>query len=56
MILAPIETSLSTKNSLLSNIFSKTSTVPRACVAATMAIEVRSAGNAGQIPLSIFGI
>ena len=56
MIRAPIETSLSTKNRRLSNIFSKTSTVPRACVAATTAIEVRSAGNAGQMPLSIFGI
>ena len=56
MIRAPIETSLSTKNSRLSNIFSKTSTVPVACVAATTAIEVRSAGNAGQMPLSSFGI
>src|SRR6476659_6128886 len=55
MMRAPIETSLSTKKSRLSNIFSKTSTVPRACVAATTAMEVRSAGNAGQMPLSIFG-
>ena len=30
--------------------------MPVACVAATTAIEVRSAGNAGQMPLSIFGI
>ena len=56
MIRAPIETSLSTKNRRLSNIFSKTSTVPVACVAATTAIDVRSAGKAGQMPLSIFGI
>ena len=33
MIRAPMETSLSTKNSRLSNIFSKISTVPRAWVA-----------------------
>jgi hypothetical protein len=56
MIRAPIETSLSTKNSRLSNIFSKMRMVPRACVATVTAIEVRSAGNAGQMPLSIFGI
>ena len=56
MIRAPIETSLSTKNSRLSNIFSKISTVPRACVATITAIEVRSAGNAGHGPSSIFGI
>ena len=49
-------TSLSTKKRRLSNIFSKTSTVPCACVAVTTAIEVRSAGNAGQGPSSIFGI
>ena len=49
--LAPIDTSSPTKNRRLSNIFSNTSTVPRAWVAATTAIEVRSAGNAGQIPL-----
>ncbi len=30
--------------------------VPCACVATVTAIDVRSAGNAGQIPLSIFGI
>jgi hypothetical protein len=55
MIRAPIETSLSTKKSLLSNIFSKIRIVPCAWVATVTAIEVRSAGNAGQIPLSIFG-
>ena len=56
MIRAPIETSLSTKNSRLSNIFSKMRIVPYACVATVTAIDVRSAGNAGQTPLSIFGI
>ena len=56
MIRAPIETSLSTKNRRLSNIFSKISTVPRACVATVTAIDVRSAGNAGHGPSSIFGI
>ena len=56
MIRAPIETSLSTKKRRLSNIFSKMRIVPRACVATVTAIEVRSAGKAGQMPLSIFGI
>ncbi len=56
MIFAPIETSLSTKKRRFSNIFSKTSTVPQACVATATAIEVRSAGKAGQGPSSIFGI
>ena len=56
MIRAPIATSLSTKKRRLSNIFSKTSTVPCACVATTTAIDVRSAGNAGHGPSSIFGI
>ena len=56
MIRAPMETSLSTKKSRLSNIFSKMRTVPCDCVAQVSAIEVRSAGNAGQTPLSIFGI
>ena len=56
MMRAPIPTSLSTKKSRLSNIFSNTSTVPCACVASTTAIEVRSAGKAGQGPSSIFGI
>ncbi len=56
MMRAPIATSLSTKNNLLSNIFSKMRTVPCDCVAHVSAIDVRSAGNAGQTPLSIFGI
>ena len=56
MIRAPIVTSLSTKNSRFSNIFSKIRTVPRACVATASAIDVRSAGNPGQGPSSIFGI
>ena len=56
MIRAPIDTSLSTKKSRLSNIFSKMRIVPCAWVATVTAIDVRSAGNAGQIPLSIFGI
>ena len=56
MIRAPIETSLSTKNSRLSNIFSKMRIVPYAWVATVTAIDVRSAGNAGHTPLSIFGI
>ena len=56
MIRAPIETSLSTKNRRLSNIFSKIRIVPRAWVATMTAIEVMSAGNAGHGPSSIFGI
>ena len=56
MIRAPMPTSLSTKNSRFSNIFSKMSTVPRAWVATASAIDVRSAGKAGQGPSSIFGI
>ena len=56
MIRAPIETSLSVKNSRFSNIFSNTRIVPRACVATAIAIDVRSAGNAGHGPSSIFGI
>jgi hypothetical protein len=55
MMRAPIETSLSTKNRRFSNIFSKTRIVPHACVATATAIDVRSAGNAGQGPSSIFG-
>ena len=47
MIRAPIETSLLTKKSRSSNIFSNTNTVPRACVAVTIAIEVRSVGKRG---------
>ena len=56
MIRAPMVISLSTKNRRFSNIFSKMRIVPRACVATTTAIDVRSAGNAGQGPSSIFGI
>ena len=56
MMRAPIETSLSVKNSRFSNIFSKRSTVPRAWVATVSAIEVQSDGNAGQGPSSIFGM
>ena len=56
MIRAPIDTSLSVKNSRFSNIFSKTRIVPRACVATVSAIGVKSEGNAGQGPSSIFGI
>ena len=39
MIRAPIETSLSTKNIRLSNIFSKTSSIPAHWVAATMVVD-----------------
>ena len=56
MIRAPIDTSLSVKNSRFSNIFSKISTVPAACVATATAIDVRSAGNIGHGPSSILGI
>ena len=56
MIRAPMVTSLSTKKSRLSNIFSKIRIVPRAWVATVSAIDVRSAGNAGHGPSSIFGI
>ena len=49
-------TSLSTKNRRFSNIFSKMRIVPLACVATASAIDVRSAGNAGHGPSSIFGI
>ena len=56
MIRAPIETSLSVKNRRFSNIFSKRSTVPRACVATVSAIDVQSDGKAGHGPSSIFGM
>src|ERR687894_284903 len=56
MIRAPMFTILSTKKSLFSNIFSKIRTVPCACVATASAIDVRSAGNCGHGPSSIFGI
>ena len=55
IIEAPIETSLSVKYIRDSNIFSCTNTVPAHWVAATIAIDVRSAGNAGQGPSSNFG-
>ena len=55
MIRAAIDTSLSAKNRRFSNIFSNMSTVPNACVATVTAIDVRSDGNAGQGPSSIFG-
>ena len=56
MIRAPIDTSLSVKIRRFSNIFSKISTVPVAWVATATAIDVRSAGNIGHGPSSIFGI
>ena len=49
-----METSLSTKNSRFSNIFSWISTSPSAWVASASAMLVRSAGNAGHGPSSIF--
>jgi hypothetical protein len=45
---APMPMSLSTKNMRDSNIFSCMSTMPWHCVAVTMAIDITSAGNAGQ--------
>ena len=48
-----METSLSTKNSRFSNIFSWISTRPSAWVASASAMLVRSAGKAGQGPSSI---
>jgi hypothetical protein len=52
---APSATSLSVKNMRDSNIFSWISTVPWHWVAVTSAIDVRSAGNAGQGPSSTLG-
>ncbi len=49
-------TSLSTKKRRFSNIFSKIITVPWVWVATAVAMLVRSAGKAGQMPSSIFGI
>src|SRR3954451_2816600 len=49
-MLAPIEISLSQKNSRDSNIHSWTRTSPSLCVASATAIDVRSAGNAGHGP------
>ena len=51
-----METSLSTKNKRFSNIFSWIRTRPSAWVAMASAMLVRSAGNAGQGPSSIFEI
>ena len=45
---APMPTSLSTKNRRDSNIFSWMSTIPVHCVAVTSALDIVSAGNAGQ--------
>ena len=55
MMEAPIETSLSVKYMRDSNIFSCTNMLPVHWVAATIAIDVRSAGNAGHGPSSSFG-
>jgi hypothetical protein len=55
-IRAPMAISLSTKNIRLSNIFSNISTTPSHCVAVTMAMDIVSAGKAGQGWSSIFGI
>ena len=52
---APIEISLSTKNIRDSNIFSNIRITPSHCVAVTMAIDIRSAGKAGQGWSSSFG-
>ena len=52
MICAPMFTSLSVNTRRFSNIFSKIRTEPSDCVASATAIEVRSAGNAGQGPSS----
>jgi len=45
---APIEISLSTKNIRDSNIFSNIRITPSHWVAVTIAIDIRSAGKAGQ--------
>ncbi len=45
---APMAISLSTKNIRDSNIFSNIRTTPSHCVAVTIAIDIRSAGNAGH--------
>src|SRR2546426_915185 len=52
---APIPMSLSTKKSRDSNSFSKMSNSPSHCVATTIAIDIRSAGNWGQGPSSSSG-
>jgi hypothetical protein len=53
---APIDCRRSTKNRRDSNIFSKISTVPSDWVAATTAIDVRSAGKPGHGASSILGM
>ncbi len=53
---APIDTSLSVKIMRFSNIHSWTRTEPLHCVASAIAIEVRSAGNAGHGPSWIFAL
>src|SRR6266550_4106404 len=52
---APMPISLSTKKSRDSNSFSNTSNRPSHWVATTMAMDMRSAGNAGHGPSSSFG-
>src|SRR5574338_695520 len=52
---APMPMSLSTKNSRDSNIFSKTRIIPAHCVAATIVVDMTSAGNAGHGPSSSLG-
>ncbi len=52
---APIAISLSTKNIRDSNIFSCIRITPSHCVAVTIAIDIRSAGNAGHGWSSSFG-
>ena len=47
---APMTPSLSVKTRRFSNIHSWMSTEPSDCVASATAIDVRSAGNAGQGP------
>src|SRR5205809_1144391 len=54
-IRAPMPISLSTKKSRDSNSFSNTSTSPSHCEATTMAMDMRSAGNAGHGPSSSLG-
>ena len=56
MMRAPMLTSLSVKKRRFSNIFSNMRIVPADWVATVSATEVRSEGNAGQGPSSIFGM
>ena len=53
---APIEISESTKNIRPSNIFSKNRTVPSACVATVIAIDIMSLGKAGHGASSMVGM